>query len=38
MAWKTGHEVELLKALNGVHADGANKGLARIVTTLTPQR
>jgi nitrate reductase alpha subunit len=34
MAWKTGHEVGHLKALNGVHADGANKGLARIVSDI----
>jgi nitrate reductase alpha subunit len=34
MAWKTEHEVEHLKALNGVHATGANKGLARIVTDI----
>jgi nitrate reductase alpha subunit len=34
MTWKTGHEVEHLKALNGTHAEGANKGLARIVTDI----
>ncbi len=34
MAWKTGHEVEHLKALNGVHTQGANKGLARIVSDI----
>jgi nitrate reductase / nitrite oxidoreductase, alpha subunit len=34
MAWKTEHEVEHLKALNGVHTEGANKGLARIVTDI----
>jgi nitrate reductase alpha subunit len=34
MAWKTGHEVEHLKALNGVHLEGANKGLARIVSDI----
>ncbi|MFN8725691.1 MAG: nitrate reductase subunit alpha [Rhodospirillales bacterium] len=34
MTWKTGHEVENLKALNGVHAEGANKGLARIVSDI----
>ena len=34
MTWKTGHEVEHLKALNGVHAEGANKGLARIVSDI----
>ncbi len=34
MAWKTGHEVQHLKELNGVHTDGANKGLAKIVTDI----
>ncbi|GIL01850.1 MAG: respiratory nitrate reductase subunit [Alphaproteobacteria bacterium] len=34
LTWKTGHEVEHLKELNGVHADGANKGLARIVSDI----
>ena len=34
MAWKTGHEVAHLKALNGVHTEGANQGLARIVTDI----
>jgi nitrate reductase alpha subunit len=34
MAWKTGHEVEHLKALNGVHLKGANAGLARIVSDV----
>jgi nitrate reductase / nitrite oxidoreductase, alpha subunit len=34
MTWKTGHEVDHLKALNGVHAEGANKGLARIVSDI----
>ncbi|MGQ7344855.1 hypothetical protein ACTGYA_10100, partial [Streptococcus suis] len=34
MAWKTGHEVENLKSLNGVHTSGANKGLARIVSDI----
>ena len=34
MAWKTGHEIDALKALNGVHQSGANAGLARIVTDI----
>jgi nitrate reductase alpha subunit len=34
MAWKTGHEVDHLKALNGTHTEGANKGLARIVSDI----
>jgi nitrate reductase alpha subunit len=34
MAWKTGHEVEHLKELNGTHLEGANKGLAKIVTDI----
>ena len=34
MTWKTGHEVAHLKALNGVHESGANKGLARIVSDI----
>jgi nitrate reductase alpha subunit len=35
MAWKTGHEVEHLKALNGVASiDGPTKGMARIVTDI----
>ncbi len=34
MTWKTGREVEHLKALNGVHTAGANKGLARIETDI----
>ena len=34
MAWKTGHEIQHLKELNGVHAEGANKGLAKIVTDI----
>ncbi len=34
MTWKTGHEVDQIKALNGVHAAGANKGLARIVSDI----
>ncbi len=34
MAWKTRHEVDHLKALNGVHLKGANQGLARIVSDI----
>lgn len=35
MAWQTGHEVEFLKALNGVVTeDGPTKGLARIDTDI----
>lgn len=34
MAWKTEHEVQALKALNGVHAEGANVGLAKIVSDV----
>ncbi len=34
IAWKTGHEVQHLKELNGVHQSGANKGLARIVSDI----
>jgi len=34
MTWKTGHEVEQLKALNGVHRDGPTEGMARIVTDI----
>ncbi|WP_018263885.1 nitrate reductase subunit alpha [Methylobacterium sp. WSM2598] len=35
MAWNTGHEVELLKALNGtVTEEGPTKGLARIETAI----
>ncbi len=34
MTWPTGHEVEHLKTLNGVHTSGANKGLARIVSDI----
>jgi nitrate reductase alpha subunit len=30
IAWKTGHEVDALGRLNGVHADGPAKGLPRI--------
>jgi len=34
IAWKTAHEVEALGALNGVHADGAAKGLPKIETDI----
>ncbi len=34
IAWKTGHEVEALAALNGVHHDGPAKGLPRIDTDI----
>ncbi|MBL8895877.1 MAG: nitrate reductase subunit alpha, partial [Rhizobiales bacterium] len=35
MSWNTGHEVELLKRLNGeIAAEGATKGLARIETDI----
>jgi nitrate reductase / nitrite oxidoreductase, alpha subunit len=34
MAWQTAHEVENLKALNGVWEEGAAKGLARIDTDI----
>jgi nitrate reductase alpha subunit len=34
IAWKTAHEVEALAALNGVHADGAAKGLPKIETDI----
>ena len=34
IAWKTAHEVEALGALNGIHAEGANKGLAKIETDI----
>jgi nitrate reductase alpha subunit len=34
MAWKTEHEVQHLKDLNGVHADGPTKGSAKIVTDI----
>ncbi len=34
IAWNTAHEVEHLKALNGVHVDGPTKGLAKIVTDI----
>ncbi|MCC2096175.1 MAG: nitrate reductase subunit alpha, partial [Hyphomicrobiales bacterium] len=34
LAWPTGHEVEHLKNLNGVHAEGDNKGRVRIVSDI----
>lgn len=34
IAWKTEHEVEALGALNGVHRDGAAKGLPKIDTDI----
>ena len=34
IAWQTGHEVEHLKHLNGVVADGPTKGLARIESDI----
>ncbi|MBB3933376.1 nitrate reductase alpha subunit [Kaistia hirudinis] len=34
IAWKTGHEVEALSALNGVHRDGPAKGLPKIETDI----
>ena len=34
IAWKTGHEVEALKALNGTHRDGPAKGLAKIESDI----
>src|SRR5690606_21720761 len=34
IAWKTGHEVAALAALNGVHHDGPAKGLPRIDTDI----
>jgi len=34
VAWQTAHEVENLKQLNGVVADGPTKGLARIETDI----
>lgn len=34
IAWKTDHEVEHLKALNGVHTEGPTKGMARIVSDI----
>jgi nitrate reductase alpha subunit len=46
MGWNTEHEVDVLKALNGVHAEGPTKGLAKIesdvdatevILTLAPE-
>jgi nitrate reductase alpha subunit len=34
IAWKTGHEVDALRALNGTHRDGPAKGLAKIETDI----
>ncbi|MFS8050957.1 nitrate reductase subunit alpha [Rhizobium sp. BR 314] len=34
ISWKTEHEVAALAALNGVHRDGAAKGLAKIETDI----
>jgi len=34
IAWNTAHEVEHLKALNGVHTEGPTKGMAKIVTDV----
>ena len=34
IAWNTEHEVKALKALNGVHRDGPNAGLAKIETDI----
>jgi nitrate reductase alpha subunit len=34
IAWKTAHEVEALGALNGVHSEGAAKGLPKIETDI----
>lgn len=34
ISWKTGHEVDALRALNGVHRDGPAKGLAKIDTDI----
>jgi nitrate reductase alpha subunit len=34
IAWKTGHEVQHLRELNGVVADGPTKGMARIETDI----
>jgi nitrate reductase alpha subunit len=34
ISWNTQHEVSALKALNGVHREGANKGLAKIETDI----
>ena len=34
MAWKTGHEVELLKALNGTHMEGVAAGHAKLISDI----
>ncbi|WP_029557184.1 nitrate reductase subunit alpha [Xanthobacter sp. 91] len=34
ISWKTGHEVDALRALNGTHRDGPAKGLAKIETDI----
>jgi nitrate reductase alpha subunit len=34
IAWKTAHEVDALGALNGVHSEGAAKGLPKIETDI----
>ena len=34
MSWKTGHEIELLKALNGTHKEGANSSYAKLETDI----
>jgi len=34
IAWNTVHEVEHLKALNGVHTEGPTKGMAKIVSDI----
>ncbi len=34
ITWKTGHEVEALRALNGTHRDGPAQGLAKIETDI----
>ena len=34
IAWNTAHEVEHLKQLNGVHADGPTMGMARILSDI----
>lgn len=34
IAWNTAHEVDHLKALNGVHESGATKGMVKIVSDI----
>jgi nitrate reductase alpha subunit len=34
IAWKTDHEVQHLRELNGVHTEGPTKGMARIVSDI----